>query len=466
MQAHAPHAQGSEAYNRLAALPLRSAATLVDLCLAGALFFAALAATGAVPVPGLAWLAGWVGIYAATWLAQKAAFGLTLGERCWQLKAGYAGLRAPLYQFQKVEPRSAAVGSFLTTLTIVLAVFSMNRAVIHHPLWTRAENIELEAFLPDMKAGAWEILPYYYSLGAWPAQYRGKPVFHLIPYEKGPPTRFPGRIQALWDDTLGTRVTFEGPKTPVENSRQKHSREKIRACIRTGALDPDCLRIRNTTLSRHFKEMQRALVSSTREPIEWTLRWFEVKNAGLPPMERAQGVFVSAQTETRGQQRYILMTENGTHQAFILEYSTSEPAEASRQLFSQAIRSLRASDNLNPGRAWIDRQLQGIRLGGAKAQAGLRADQIASAQSALIAKISVDPRTFDSYFHLGGTALLLKQMLDAEGPSAPIELKSVARGLAQSAYRFGEDVAPRDVAGKPDGRVSQLHGFWLETQKN
>jgi hypothetical protein len=222
--------------------------------------------------------------------------------------------------------------------------------------------------------------------------------------------------------------------------------------------------------------MQRRLSGSDGGNIalkmKWRLRWFQVRNVALTTAERVQGIYLSAEDEGRGEERYVLITENGTHQAVWLDYPRpgSLEAKTAQETFAQAIRSLRASDELGPGRAWIDRKLEATRLGELLKGTSLEpsADaatvgQLSAVQALLLAKITVQPSVFDSYFHLGGTALLLYRIAHTgsnKGSLQGVELAAVARPLVQSAYRLAQDVAPSDP------RTTQLQGFWLESQKH
>jgi hypothetical protein len=335
-----------------------------------------------------------------------------------------------------------------------------------------------------MAAGDWEVLPFYYSLGAWPRNYGGKPVFYSLPYEKGPPKLFAGHIIARWDSPA-VRVTFEGPKTPQAGSHgERTARAEIRQCLVGAEKSWSCLKIREITLMRPLEEMQKQLAGeaggNTALKMQWKLRWFVVRNAAIAPADQAQGIYISAQDEAhgRGQERYILVTENGTHQAVILDYPlpsaadtpespTTRAAELARSTFGNAVRSLRAADDLAPGRAWIDRQLQAIQLKGMginmdpNAKSDLNPESVArlsAVQASLLAKISVEPGSFEAYYHLGGTALLLSRYARQAGQGA-LETGAVAKPLIASAYSFAQDLAPKDP------RTTQLQGFWLESKK-
>jgi hypothetical protein len=313
-----------------------------------------------------------------------------------------------------------------------------------------------------MASNRWEILPFFYSLGAWPKVYRERPVFYALPYEKGPPSHFVGHIRARWD-APGAIVDFEGPKTPLGRT----SRETIRQCLVGSEKSWSCLKIRELTLQRHLEEIQKKLAGTaggnTALRMKWKLRWFTVRNPALAPAEQAQGIYLSAQDGDQGEERYVLITQDGTHQAISLNLKTSvtegiEGAEAklAKTTFEQAIRSIRASDELTPGRTWINRQLETIQL---QKGAEQELSRLAAAQASLISKISVEPKVYEAYFHLGGTALLLQQLARKSGGALAMELSSVAKPLLQNTSRYVQDLNPKDP------RTQILQGYWLESQK-
>ncbi len=418
--------------------------------------------------------------------ASKSPVRPDLGDRAWDLRATQAGILSPVRGLERPSSETLFTGVILTLTAIGALTWTTREAILRQPLWAVAEATQLEAFLPDMSTGQWEVLPFYYTLGAWPRTYAGKPVFYTAPYAKGPPSRFAGRITARWDEP-GTRLTFEGPRTPAPINGahgSRHPRERIKACLLTPDITLSCLRVRESSLQRHLTEMQERLTGQanggTGPQLDWKLRWFAVKNSGIPTDEQAQGLWLSASFGERGEERYVIITENGTHQTMILDLPIPGPADHSssqrsaaaalaRKTIEQAIRSLRASDDLTSGRAWIDRELTQSRLDSIDPTAPPEqvVPQLAQIQAQLMAKITVDPAVFETYFHLGGTGLLLSQYArraasSARGPSAThaLELGAVAKGQIQSALRYAQDLAPKDP------RTTQVQGFLLEAQKN
>lgn len=491
------HVRGTRTYYLRAGAVVRFGATVLDGSMAVFVFFVLHRMFKLSPVPHLAWIAGCAVLLGLFWLGGRMLAGRSPGESVWRLRICQSQptspLRAPLLQPARYSLAALATGIILTAFSVLASAWSIDLAVFKQPLWARADLLKLEVFLPDMKSRRWEVLPFFYTLGAWPRAYGGKPILYSLPYEKGPPSRFVGHLTARWESP-GTQVTFEGPKTPKSAMAyaqgERTPRDLIRECLLEANHSWNCLQIREATLQRHLSDVQQRLTGSaggdTALAMNWSLRWFTVRNPAIPPSEQAQGIYISAvSSETgpgrargpaRGEERYVLITENGTHQAISLTFPEPQSPAAieARAIFVQAIRSLRASDDLGPGRAWADSQLGSIQLGGRLAAvlggAPPRSDaetagvieQLAQAQALLLAKISVQPSVYDSYFLLGSTAHSLSR-LSRLGASAGqlegLELAAASKPMILSAYRYAQDLAPHDA------RTTRLQGFWLEAQK-
>jgi hypothetical protein len=64
------------------------------------------------------------------------------------------------------------------------------------------------------------------SLGSLPVRYEGEPIFHTLPYKKGPPVQFLDAIVARWKSP-STVAIYEGPKT----ADTKLNRDQIKECL-------------------------------------------------------------------------------------------------------------------------------------------------------------------------------------------------------------------------------------------
>lgn len=343
-------------------------------------------------------------------------------------------------------------------VAIGMALAAIQSPLAGHPLLLRAERQLLPAFAPtqtELDDGLWSVRAYYYSLGAWPARFGGAPVLHSVPYQKGPPQQFLGRFVALWE-APEVRLAIEGPKTPT---RGQDAGEAAGAAIDPALMQlclgslriaeaslMECLRIRRAALGRHIEEMRQ--VGSA----DWQLRWFEVESA-LPGAERARGFHLRAQGPRKIEERYVLVNSKGVHQAVILQREIGERGDQASELLEKSIRSQRLFATLDPGRAWTDRELSGIRLKELSEIQGHRefGVRIADIQSLLVSKISVEPRSLDAFFHLGGTSLLLMQRASQSGI---LEWIALGRQNLQAAARYAEDVGIQQ--GHTDPRLKRI----------
>jgi hypothetical protein len=152
------------------------------------------------------------------------------------------------------------------------------------------------------------------------------------------------------------------------------------------------------------------------------------------------------------------VSSNGTHQAIILNRSKGPQGNAAFALMQNAIQSMRSFNELNSGRAWVNRELEEIRLDDLhllKDSTRLIA-RLAEIQSLLISRISVDPGSYDSYFHLAGTSLMLaKNSIKTRDGLSVIALQNL-----QSAYRYATDIAPKDP------RTAHIQDLWIESNKH
>jgi hypothetical protein len=467
------HVRGAGVYNIPASASYRFLAALLDLGIGASAFFVVFAALRWIPMPSPTTLSLLLLFVAVTWGAQRFFLGTTLGEKIWGLKCqGKLSFAPVLLQSQPVSATTQSVGIFLTLSSFFSTLAIAYASIALHPVGMSAKATEWEAFFPGfdqaqpgIEKDRWAVMPFFYSLGAWPQSFRGKAVFLNLPYEKGPPERFAGEITARWDSQV--RVTFEGPKSPLSSRKELYDRTEIERCVlhlwdSLGTL-PHCLSVRSDVLGRHIDALRRV------RPSQLSLSWVKVSNKALSPDQQLQGLYISAQNDRRGQDRFVMITARGTHQTFVLDYPVNEIGNAAREDFRNSMRSIRVSDDLAPGRVWVDQSLEKINLRDVtKLGESLDAIQkLAEIQALLIARISVDPKTYDTYFHLAGTALMLgrsavklRQFSPPKGnPELAAELLAVAKPTVQTAQHYALDVSPKDK------RNALLQNFWAESQK-
>lgn len=477
METPTAEVRGLSAFRGRPSWEARTGARLLDTAWVIAIYALILRLTDASPIPHRTDIFGLLALGLAWFALQYALFGGTVGQWTWRLSRTDSAkkrirwllpnsfFKSELLQEALPSRTSRSTAVFLTLVTFLACGYTLRETYWKHPLLAQADIWDLKAYVPSTPEAqaSWRIAPYFFALGAWPKSFDGHPILYSLPYAKGPPTQFIPEIVARWE-MPEVKLTIEGPKTP-----DAIDPEVLRDCLTSHWERTSCLRIREASLLRHVQLARGALGA----PKRWKVRWFEVDNPSLPPSDRPRGIFLSAEGRYRSQDRFILITPKGAHQAFVLDRPNGPQGDLARMMFEQAIRSQRVSGELTAGRAWVDRELSATRMDDLLKMEKSDAqfiDKVAEIQSLLLSKISVEPRTFDAYYHLGGTALLLARrasqynrtptsqsaVLPGEGST---EWSAVALPMAQSAWRYAKDINPGDP------RTAQLEDIWLDTKK-
>ncbi len=320
-------------------------------------------------------------------------------------------------------------------------------------LWMRDPTVRpfrtdtLALFAPDLKTSPdWQVIPFFYATGAFPARLFAKvgepskeskaelSVEFSLPYEKGPPTRFLGKITAYWRE-LDSRLTMTGPLSVASPATP----DELRTCF-SGWFR--CLSDRRTIWKNSV-----APQISGRTLVEEA--WFTTDNPFLGTDERPQGIYVRTSAD-RGRIRegYFLIGPKMAIQAFILD----RPARAEGDLASETLRkivgSLRLSGDLGAPRAFINPKLAALRIGPESSLAALVA-----AEGYLLAKVSIEPKEAESFYHLGGLALTLFHAAKREGR---VELAASSKTIVKSALKFARDVDPNSK------RLREMEQFEVE----
>lgn len=387
---------------------------------------------------------------------------ITLGEFSWSLRRE-PPLAAHLLQSHEFLFWCALKGIFLTLVPCFLLSRILLGSFDHQPVWMTAKNTILQRWEPGTFPGPWSYLPFYYSAGQWPRSFKNQPIIYTFPYEVGPPKQFVGHIMAHWK-MPHILVTFEGPKTP----HPKISRESIKNCFLTASKFEKltCSLIKQQVLIRHITEISRALshshlqLSATSSPlplmIQWNLQWIS--------SDQLEGIFLQAHTSLSLEDRLVLITPQGQHQLIALRAPHDTEGSEAQELFFQSIQTLSLSDDLGLGRATVESTLQRVKL-----QENFKnldypdlLEYLSMVQSLLLSRISVDPKSFDSYFHLGGTAFLLyteTKKLIQSSPRMDDGVSALIKILLKSSFYYARDINPNDP------KIDQLENFYLESKK-
>lgn len=480
--------RGSRAVYRKAPLRLRLLSTLLDAAWVILLYWVAVRFLGVSPYPKLGVIAAFAGLCALAWSVQIATLGASLGQRTLGLQylnSQLRPLRSPrnlltalwfrvgkhrrspaLYTLTQKERLTSGASIFAWGLAVGLPGFAITQVVLlfqEHPLTRSVRSMEIPRFSVSESSNPteWKTLPFYYALTPLPTRFEGDPVLFALPYQKGPPKDFLGKLIARWK-IPDVRLVIEGPKTPERTATQ----EELRHCLLSGILE--CWALRESALKRHLEELREFGAS------HWELSWFEVSNPVLPTSERPQGIYFAGwdRSRNRVQERWILINKQGRHQALILERDLQASGELASTLLRQSIGGMQLLGDLSAPRAFVAGLIQNINLSSLEGEkdAWRLAIELAEVQSILLSQISVDPKEIEPFLHLAGTSLyLLKQSLRTrKNPPAgmsPVKLglleewTAALKPLIQSCLRYAQDIDPKDA------NTLRIEQIWLEAQR-
>lgn len=458
--------RGYTSHNTPAWKPIRILSIVLDTCFILLILLILIGNFNIAPIPRLSLMILFLALGLLYWIPQKKFFGVTLGERAWLLrpkKRPPFTLQEKLYQRDFTAPITVFTTGLATTLSVLITASSFHRIVLSHPDWLKATHWALPAFVPNPVD--WTVSPFFYFLGGWPKSFQGNPVYYTLPYEVGPPSRFIGHIVAHWEHPDIT-VVFEGPKTPGLNvSNRQQIREcflrstlSLSALFRSDLVSPfNCFSVREAILNRHMKEIRESWdFRKESHLLQWSIKWFNVENDRLTTEEAPQGIYLSASGKIRIQDRFIFINGNGTHQSISLRRPKNENGTVAIQLLTKAIGSIHNFNELDSGKAWVDRALENIQL--VDLQRPLNSSnpvaRLSEIQQLLISRITVDPSDFNAYFHLAGTSVLLAKAATGNR----IRIKAALDNL-ESSHHYAIDVGPKDV------RLVQLRNLELEMGK-
>lgn len=419
------------------------------------------------------------------WALCRLLFQQSVGEWAWGLKAPPSkkiGFKLSRHCYRMGRWQGAVI--ILTILGFFNAVWIPKQIYQKHPLWKSADEIFLGSSVPDLSVGErweakavegeekWIVIPYFYSLGAWPRTYRGNPVFYNLPYAKGPPTRFLERVTARWSGSE-VQVVFEGPKTPAALLAEGINRSQVQHCLLHtsgfwgySSQGVNCAFLRQTVLERHLHDLSQWMGSIPKE--YFILQWFRVNNPGIPEAEQTQGFVIKALTESKAVIRYVLLTPNNTHQSVTLyilaNQETINEFQYAEALLKKAIGTLRVSDDLAAGKNWADREIHVL----AQENPARYKDspdflyKLAEIQMALLGKLSVSPADTEAYFHLAN--MTLQQIKSSKKFQKP-EWAAGAKRLIRSVYDYTRDVISSASPKVQDELMARIEAIWLEAKQ-
>ncbi len=358
------------------------------------------------------------------WWLPLVFFGLFFGQ--WALAQTILDESFSHYLLRKLKaPIAAALGILLTSIGIATFILRIQASPLTQPI----PRVEMPA---QFAAPEESVLAFFYALVALPDAYEGQPVFYQIPYEKGPPTRFISRVIARLK-MPEIKLVIEGPRTPTENG-MPIVKSRIAKCLGFAGggttYAGECAKIREIIFERHLADLKEQKLEPHR------VQWVQVLESRLDPVLQTQGFLISAVRPGRTQLRFTAITANDLHQSFIFE--TTQDLAAAEATFLPWISKMRLSPDLSSGQSWANASIAQVQL-----SPELSLQSLAQIQAKLTAKLTVDAKTYDTYFHLGGIASLLQQKaLQHKADTA--DWKAVPKNLLEAMVQYARDVSPED----------------------
>lgn len=354
------------------------------------------------------------------------------------------------------------VPTFFSRMIFVLAatLFFLGTSAF---LWMRDPTLRpysvssVALFAPDnngKKPGnqEWIPLPFFYATGAFPLRLSAAvltptasrntelSVEFDLPYAKGPPVRFLGKIGMLWRE-LDSRLTLTGPLTLSTPGTQTELRNCFEHWFGGGIR---CMKARrNLWKSAVAPALEGRTVAENQ--------WFTVENPLLSEVERPQGIYIRTIPE-RGRIRdlYFVIGPKMTLQGFLLDRPERPEGDAATTALGKIIGSLRVSTDLAAPRAFLDPKLAALRMSGKSS-----ITELVAAEGHLLAKVSIEPKKSESFYHLSGLAITLYRTARKEGR---IELAASSKRIVKSSLQFVRDVDPDSK------RIPEMERFQTEVE--
>jgi hypothetical protein len=345
----------------------------------------------------------------------------------------------------QIQPRKAphpapqALRWILPFCSLVFAAGTTTALWMRDPSLRPTPVTRLELFAPEDSRKSWLTLPFFYATGAFPMD----AVEFDLPYSKGPPNRFIGRISMIWK-AHDSRLFLSGPLTLGSPGTVK----KLQTCLQSwffiSALRGDlgCFSARRELWSRN-------LASWTEGRLVARSEWFSVENPVLHEQERPRGIYLQTQP-ARGRVReiYLIVGPRMAAQAFTLDRPENEEGQKASELLRQVIGSLRVSSDLAAPRAFLDPKLASLRVGPKSSM-----HDLIRAEGHLLAKVSIEPKQSESFYHLAGLAITLYRTAKKQGQ---IELTASSKRIVKSALQYARDVEPESK------RIREMERFEVE----
>ena len=331
------------------------------------------------------------------------------------------------------------ISHLITTVIsfVLLIAFAYALYLSHDPLGRPLQTEWIENTFPqkiDEESALWNILPYGYTLGAWPKYFHSEPIVTKMTYQKGPPQKFIERMIQVWKP-IEVELTLLGPKTIDPHLSQL----EWKACVQS----------RHSCLNQKKKLNQYAYQDLLKLKHETLVAsWFD----SLDPLA-ARGIHIHFEADTYFIDRFIPITEKGVAQVFSLKYVKNPVGLEAKDLFYQIIGSLKLNDHLDHSRIWIQNKIKSVNLNEIRkiTDPKLRFLKLIQVQNWIFSLLSVDPSQSTPFYHLAGvTHLLSMDLLKQETQFYENQESWIlqAKPLLETLIAYGKDFESMDPKNK------------------
>ncbi len=252
------------------------------------------------------------------------------------------------------------------------------------PLYSSLKIEVLNNYFPE-KPDDDRILPFGYTLGPWPKDFRGEPIVTKLTYKKGPPLKFIDTLTQIWRP-VEVELAITGPKTVVPGFKIN----EWRTCFQS---EFSCSNEKILFWDRVFPEERKHAGKTIRAT------WFE-----SPDPRGVRGVHLVVRTDTYEIDRFAVIVPNGSVQVFSLKSILNGPGIEARESFLKIMGSLKVNEDLANSRAWIEGKIKGVNLERIKKIPNLkeRFEKLILVQNWIFSYLSINPTELDSFYHLAG----------------------------------------------------------------
>ncbi len=263
--------------------------------------------------------------------------------------------------------------------------------VSKNPLSGTLEKEWLDQRFPekiDTPDSIWQVLPYGYTLGPWPMEFKNAPIVTKLTYSKGPPKKFLQSITQLWLP-VEVELSLLGPKTLIEGFTQN----QWKACFES-----------HWTCNSKREKILEYIAHKKDDAKLAKVTWFDHLEQNGP-----RGIHLLWDYPKFQIDDFIVLTENGIAQGFELKSVKSDVGNEARSLLYQIFGSLKVKEDLVSSREWIQTKIKSVNLAEVQKiqDPKTRLSKLIEIQNWLFSLLSVNPTEVTPFFHLAGVTHLL-----------------------------------------------------------